>query len=417
MTYLPESRSWALFLLFPAITMSLGWGLRGFIGGGPLGAMIPGALVTLSICLLLSRLPSASGMIAALGTLGIAFGGEMTYGETVGWISLRESYWWGLTGLTVKGAVWGFLGGAVLGTALTLSRYSRRDLWIGAALLIPGAAAGWALVNHPRWIYFSKSREEVWTGLLLASLCWLAVLGWRKGNAIPWLVALACGLGGGAGFAAGGTLLAWGRWSGAAAGVDFWKLMEFTFGLCFGLAIGFCAWRLQDQLSPGGGPSRILSKDCLQVAAAMGMVLAVIWCEEFIPLRFAFLLTGAMVICLILKLPALAWHVAITLTVSAFLMDLVSSLLERFQAPSRLLPWIAAGASALLIGWLVSRIVTQGNPARSAYLLLLWSAIGVSWIKAAPGLSPASPAAAVQLVFTLGGIALTALVRRCFPAV
>ena len=28
-------------LLLPAVAMMLGWGLRGFIGGGPLGAMIP----------------------------------------------------------------------------------------------------------------------------------------------------------------------------------------------------------------------------------------------------------------------------------------------------------------------------------------------------------------------------------------
>ena len=31
------------FCFAAAVTMSLGWGLRGFIGGGPLGAMIPGA--------------------------------------------------------------------------------------------------------------------------------------------------------------------------------------------------------------------------------------------------------------------------------------------------------------------------------------------------------------------------------------
>ena len=37
-------RSLASWILAPAVVMSLGWGLRGYIGGGPFGAMIPGAL-------------------------------------------------------------------------------------------------------------------------------------------------------------------------------------------------------------------------------------------------------------------------------------------------------------------------------------------------------------------------------------
>ena len=41
------------FVLLPAIAMMLGWGLRGHIGGGPFGAMIPGAMVALSIGMLL----------------------------------------------------------------------------------------------------------------------------------------------------------------------------------------------------------------------------------------------------------------------------------------------------------------------------------------------------------------------------
>ena len=43
-------RSLASWILAPAVVMSLGWGLRGYIGGGPFGAMIPGALVALLLC-------------------------------------------------------------------------------------------------------------------------------------------------------------------------------------------------------------------------------------------------------------------------------------------------------------------------------------------------------------------------------
>ena len=36
-----------------AVAMSLGWGLRGSIGGGSLGAMIPGAMLTVFVVLAL----------------------------------------------------------------------------------------------------------------------------------------------------------------------------------------------------------------------------------------------------------------------------------------------------------------------------------------------------------------------------
>ena len=45
-----HNHSLASWILAPAVVMSLGWGLRGYIGGGPFGAMIPGALVALLLC-------------------------------------------------------------------------------------------------------------------------------------------------------------------------------------------------------------------------------------------------------------------------------------------------------------------------------------------------------------------------------
>ena len=85
--------------------MMLGWGLRGFIGGGPFGAMIPGAMVALTLCWLYPRRDVA--MLAAFAAVGVGFGGEMTYGQTVGFIVKADTFWWGLLGLALKGAIWG----------------------------------------------------------------------------------------------------------------------------------------------------------------------------------------------------------------------------------------------------------------------------------------------------------------------
>ena len=114
------------YLLFPGLIMLLGWGLRGYIGGGPFGAMIPGAMVALAICILLGLKPGITSIIVVFGVAGVGLGGEVTYGQTLGFLRNPETMWWGLLGTTVKGAVWG-LGGVL---AQELDEFRRRDIEI-----------------------------------------------------------------------------------------------------------------------------------------------------------------------------------------------------------------------------------------------------------------------------------------------
>ena len=119
-----------LFVIFPAITMLLGWGLRGYIGGGPFGAMIPGAMVAISISILLELPPAVSSVFVLFGVVGIGLGGEMTYGQTIGFLRNPDTMWWGALGLTVKGGVWGFLGGIILAVGLIYNRLSKKTIII-----------------------------------------------------------------------------------------------------------------------------------------------------------------------------------------------------------------------------------------------------------------------------------------------
>lgn len=135
-----------LWLVFPAVTMSLGWGLRGFIGGGPLGAMIPGVMVGLALCILLEREADAA-LVGAFAAVGVGFGGQETYGQTVGLSFKPETFAWAITGFAIKGAAWGLLGGAAIGIAFTRERYRNRDLIGGFLLMILGTWAGWKLIN------------------------------------------------------------------------------------------------------------------------------------------------------------------------------------------------------------------------------------------------------------------------------
>src|SRR5210317_273379 len=97
-----EKYTKSMFVLFPAIAMLLGWGLRGHIGGGPFGAMIPGAMVAITICMLLELPAKTSAIIVVFGVVGIGLGGEMTYGQTLGFLNQPETVWWGTSGTTLK---------------------------------------------------------------------------------------------------------------------------------------------------------------------------------------------------------------------------------------------------------------------------------------------------------------------------
>jgi len=252
-----DTRSPLAWVFIPAVVMSLGWGLRGYIGGGPFGAMIPGALVTLVICRLLGFGARASATVVAFGAFGVGFGGLMTYGQTLGLLRADETFAWGLTGTTLKGGVWGLLGGAVIGLGFAAPHLSPRTIGVSFRWLLMGVIAGIYFINAPRLIYFSdpvnKPRAESWAGLLIGALALLAYL--RSAASahawIPWTFAAFGLVGGAIGFGPGSLFIALQvHASDALKWMPYWKYMEFFFGFAFGAALGSCAFTLRDRLVP-----------------------------------------------------------------------------------------------------------------------------------------------------------------------
>jgi hypothetical protein len=235
-----------LYILLPAITMLLGWGLRGFIGGGPFGAMIPGAMLTLTICMLLEIPVGAAGIIIVFGTAGISMGGEMTYGQTLGFLRHPETIGWGTCGTTVKGGVWGLAGGVFIGLGLIQKEIKFNAVVTGLLLFLVGFLIGVKLINDPKFIYFSdplnKPRHESWAGLLFAAiflLAWLKATINRDLFRLVFRFALYGAIGGALGFGLGALWLAIGflvlkhSWIS-----EWWKLMEFSFGFIMGSFFG-----------------------------------------------------------------------------------------------------------------------------------------------------------------------------------
>ncbi len=105
----------------------LGWGLRCFIGRGPFGAMTPAPWS--SSPLAVSNPRRDWTLSAIFGVIGFGLGGEITYGQTVGFIVKPQTFWWGFLG--IKAAIWAAL---------------------AAGPMILATWTGWKRVNEPKFV-------------------------------------------------------------------------------------------------------------------------------------------------------------------------------------------------------------------------------------------------------------------------
>ncbi|MEX2262978.1 MAG: hypothetical protein WD696_13565 [Bryobacteraceae bacterium] len=376
MTQLTQLREKAWFwYLFPALAMALGWMLRGYIGGSSLGAMIPGSMIGLALCLLLNRHRDA-GLIAAFAAVGIGFGGQETYGQTVGLSVQPETFYWGILGFFIKGGKWGLLGGALIGIALTRDRYSDKDLIASFALMVAGTYAGWKLLNEPKLIYFSnpidQPRAELWFGLLLGAIVMLLYLSWQGGAALPWRFALWGALGGSIGFAAGAAAQVWGRHNMPVFPFGWWKFMEMTFGFLLGLGFGICAWRnrkeipAQPALSPPASVLPSLGWAALSIAIAIAL-------HQSIASRLDYTIAGALLLSIALYSEEFCWQTAITATYCAFAIDLLRYR-PTYPAP---VMWTLV----ILTTIAVAAYVARTPRARNLFLLMTWTSTLMAMLK------------------------------------
>lgn len=274
-------------VVLAAAAGGLGWGIRGQYGHET-GAMIAGLLVSTTLVFVLFRhLPIAISIRAiAWATVGIGFGGAMTYGQTIGLtqdealVGNAAALRWGMLGLAIKGGIWIGFFGVFLGMGLGGRRYRALEiagLFAGMVLLF---FLGTNLLNAPfdpahkilPRIYFSddwrwepdavlKPRREVWGGLLLALGGAIAYVRLRRKDSIACHLALWAILAGALGFPLGQSLQAFHAWnreffqSGVLATLDakinWWNFMETTFGTVFGAVIGLGVWRHRKAIPAG----------------------------------------------------------------------------------------------------------------------------------------------------------------------
>ncbi|MSR32791.1 MAG: hypothetical protein EXR99_14945 [Gemmataceae bacterium] len=299
-----------LAVLLPALAMSVGWGFRGDYGHEA-GAMIPGALAALAAVLVSGRKDWLQRFIllAFLGAAGWALGGQMSYGKVVGYT--MHSYFheatYGFASLFLIGALWGGMGGGILGLGLSLPKkdllsfglplatlyalwkfldfsgatdgllrrfhfhasdwvaalsalavalfYSQchprfKFAWKFLAVLSLGWMLGLAALVHGLGFRMTPPRGDNWTGCLGLFLALLGIL-WKLKSQPGWTLAWIGFFAGGVGFTLGDFLQVLGRakWGPIShpwlQGLDYWKWMEQSFGLIMGAGIGWGIWKLR----------------------------------------------------------------------------------------------------------------------------------------------------------------------------
>jgi hypothetical protein len=410
-------RSLFNFILFPAITMMLGWGLRGYIGGGPFGAMIPGAMVAICLSMLLNLPLKLAPVVAVFGVVAIGLGGEMTYGQTLGFLHNQDTMWWGTLGTTVKGSIWGLMGGIVLAMGINYDRLSGRAIIFALIILMAGMLTGFKLINQPMLVYFSdraNPRPESW-GALLVGAIFLFVFLWIKLDAVSfkivWRFAILGMIGGGLGFGLGGFWMVLGsRLSDTVIFTSWWKAMEFTFGLILGAFLGLAAWLNRKQIAyltiyPDVKPEAAKSKILKDLLGTLIVGLLIFWAiaalldpiVDVIPKgpRFTmpdktdvaimfsnYAFYGFLMILAVIFFPSSAWQIAITLTFCHTLIDLMQDVYPDIDGNSMLTTrMMLVSAMTLVVAIFTAWGRHLKNILNWMFQLLTWSTVSVAFLR------------------------------------
>ncbi|MCE2861843.1 MAG: hypothetical protein RIR76_896 [Verrucomicrobiota bacterium] len=397
-------------VLFPALAGGMGWGIRGQFGHET-GAMIAGVLVGLTLLLSFGRgaTIAAGTRAAALAAVALGIGGSMTYGQTIGLTQDRAlvgcwpAWWWGMTGLGLKGAIWSGFAGLFLGLGFGSSRLSWRGVLTLLAALWALYLGGVWLLNSPHQpadrqlplIYFSaswrwfgadaelKPRPEVWGGLLVALLgAWAWIGWWRRDLLVRRLTVW--GMVGGLGFPLGQCLQsyhawnpqAWAAspWAALAPRMNWWNWMETLFGVAIGACLGLGLWRNRDLITLRE-TENATDRPLLPEAVAwtlLGVHGVMLLLADFSPLRWARAIYDPGLAIAVIPLVAIAGHdrwprwVLLPVTLLPIAGKMIRHLVYETPAINPVAGWFFYGILPLAVIVLVAARLERRPPADAA---------------------------------------------------
>lgn len=221
-------------ILFVALSVALGWGLRGEIGGEQ-GALIPGVLLGTAIALCSGKESWVrhAPLIGAVSAFGMSLGGIQSYGLLIGYTMCTDmlNVTYGYLSLAIVGGLWGAFAGGLLG--MVLSGKKRSPLFWGLLVILfyVGGEICYFLLIDTLGLLMTPPRAENWAWCLGVVITLIIVNVYLK-DFRPVRTTLKGFLAGGIGFMFGESLQVYGKFLGPQ--FDWWKVMEISFGFVMG---------------------------------------------------------------------------------------------------------------------------------------------------------------------------------------
>ena len=185
-------------IILAGLARSVGWGFRGDYGHEA-GAMVPGALLGLAVCIGSGRADwqSRAAIMGMCGAIGWAFGGQMSYGKITGYTAASPllDVFYGYACLFLIGGLWAGIGSAILAMSVTQSRSYLEQF--ACPLIVLGLV--WLLLDlggvtdrlAARWSLYDTDWVGALSALAVSGVC--AVLFPRDRGACAMIAALATG--------------------------------------------------------------------------------------------------------------------------------------------------------------------------------------------------------------------------------
>ncbi len=226
-------------ILVVAMSLATAWAIRGQFGHEQ-GAAWAGAIGGLALVMVSQRKDWYNKMVlvALASAIGWGAGGMISYGKVVGYGHANNfiNAFYGLSMLFVIGALFGLLGGGLVGLVLD-STQKNKVKWgtLIAEMVAGGLIAYFFLIEQIRF-KMTPPRSEAWAIILGAGLAMLLYMARQKRNSAI-RVAIYSALGGGFGFAFGNFLQVVGNVM--EIPFNMWNVMEYSIGFFGGSGMAY----------------------------------------------------------------------------------------------------------------------------------------------------------------------------------
>ncbi len=247
-----KNKGQSLSMLIVAMSLATAWAIRGQFGHEQ-GAAWAGAIGGLAIVMVSNRKDWYNKMVlvALASAIGWGAGGMISYGVVVGYGRADNfiNAFYGLSMLFVIGALFGLLGGGLVGLVLDSTKKNKVKWGLLMTEMVAGGLLGYFFLVEQIGFKMTPPRSEAWAIILGAGLAMLWYMAREKRNSAI-RVAIFSALGGGFGFAFGNFLHVIGNVM--EIPFNMWNVMEYSIGFFGGLGMAYgvfsSKWPLEETM-------------------------------------------------------------------------------------------------------------------------------------------------------------------------